>query len=131
MLKLISLLFTGLFCIYASLAQAPIADFTAAPLSACVGETISFTNNSSTNGGSDIQGYGWDFGDGNASTDESPQHIYSLPGTYTITLVTTNITGEADAEVKPNYITILPSPSVGFTPLGLRLHRAFNSKLSE
>ena len=119
MLKLISLLFTGLFCVYASHAQAPIADFSAAPLSACVGETISFTNNSSTNGGSDIQGYGWDFGDGNASTDESPQHIYSLPGTYTITLVTTNITGEADAEVKPNYITILPSPSVGFTPLGL------------
>ena len=119
MLKLPFLLISGLFCIFVSNAQAPNADFTALPLTACVGEIINFTNTSSANGGSAIQGYVWDFGDGNSSNDESPEHSYSLSGTYTITLVATNNTGDADAEVKPNYITILPSPNVSFTPLGL------------
>ncbi len=117
--KLITLLIFSLLYCATSWSQAPTADFSAAPLSACVGETINFTNSSSTNGGADIQEYTWDFGDGNASNDESTTHSYSLPGTYTVTLVVTNTLGEADAEVKPNYITILPSPNVDFTPLGL------------
>jgi len=28
----------------------------------------------------------WDFGDGSTSTDAMPQHAYTLPGTYTVTL---------------------------------------------
>ena len=119
MLKYINLLFFSLLCCSISLSQAPTADFSADPLSACTGELIDFTNTSSTNGGAEIQDYVWDFGDGNTSNDESTSHSYSLPGTYTVTLVITNTAGEADAEVKPNYITILPSPDVSFTPLGL------------
>lgn len=117
--KLIILLIFSLLCYINGWSQGPTADFTATPLSACVGEIINFTNTSSTNGGAAIQNYGWDFGDGNASNDESTTHSYSVSGTYTITLVVTNSLGEADAEVKPFYITILPSPTVSFTPLGL------------
>tara|TARA_Y100001978_G_C23702839_1_gene442401 strand:- start:4228 stop:8010 length:3783 start_codon:yes stop_codon:yes gene_type:complete len=119
MLKYINLLFFISLAYVISLAQTPTADFSADPLSACTGELINFTNSSSTNGGAEIQDYVWDFGDGNTSNDESTSHSYALPGTYTVTLVITNSIGEADAEVKPNYITILPSPNISFTPLGL------------
>lgn len=33
-----------------------------------------------------ITSYNWDFGDGNTSTLESPEHIYWIPGIYTVTL---------------------------------------------
>jgi PKD repeat protein len=86
---------------------------------ACVGENILFTNSSQTNGGSPIQGFVWDFGDGNSSTDESVSHSYALPGTYTVILVATNASGAADPEIKDSYITILPTPSAEFDPIGL------------
>ncbi len=31
----------------------------------------------------------WDFGDGNSSTEEHPQHFYTVPGTYTVILTIT------------------------------------------
>ena len=99
-------------------AQSPTANFTANPLSACAGVPISFTNTSVTNGGSAIVNTSWDFGDGNAATTSNATHAYSLPGTYTVTLVTTNASGNVDAEIKPNYITILPAPTVGFSITG-------------
>lgn len=41
--------------------------------------------------------YQWDFGDGTAiSTEESPSHVYSAAGTYTVTLTAVGITGEED-----------------------------------
>ena len=63
--------------------------------------------------------YAWDFGDGNTSTEESVLHSYALPGNYTVVLVVTNASGEADPEVKDNYITILPTPNADFDPMGL------------
>ena len=61
-----------------------IANFTA-PDTACAGSTIPFTNLS---GGA--SGQTWVFGDGNGSTAVSPSHTYALPGTYTVTLTSTN-----------------------------------------
>jgi len=61
-----------------------IANFTA-PDTACAGSTIPFTNLS---GGA--SGQTWDFGDTNGSTAISPTHTYALPGTYTVTLTSTN-----------------------------------------
>ncbi len=45
--------------------------------------TINFTN-SSTNGAT----YAWDFGDGNSSTLEDPNHTYGSNNTYTVQLIT-------------------------------------------
>ncbi len=46
------------------------------------GYTYSFTNMSSD----DLRTRLWDFGDGQTSTDENPQHTYQIPGVYQVCL---------------------------------------------
>ncbi len=51
----------------------------------CAGDTICFTENSSSSTGGLM--YNWDFGDSSAmDSNQSPCHSYSLPGSYTIVL---------------------------------------------
>jgi PKD repeat protein len=51
--------------------------------------------------------YQWNFGDGSAtSDDQSPSHVYSTLGTYTVTLTAIGITGDEDKNVKTEVITI-------------------------
>ncbi|MFM7466682.1 MAG: PKD domain-containing protein [Crocinitomicaceae bacterium] len=100
-------------------AQSPIANFTANPTSACSNVPISFNSTSNANGGPAITNYVWDFGDGSTGVGTTVTHSYSNSGTYTVTLVVTNASGIADAEVKPNHITILPSPNASYTVSGL------------
>jgi PKD repeat protein len=95
-------------------AQAPIANFTASPLQVCEGSAINFTN-TSTAGGAAIVNYTWDFGDGIPATTPNASHTYASPGTYTVTLVVTAVNGQADAEVKTNYVTVHPKPVANFT----------------
>gem|GEM_PF-3618602 len=56
--------------------------------------TVNFAN-SSTNAVS----YVWDFGDGNASTDENPSHTFTTNGVYQIALTATSATGCTDTFV--------------------------------
>ena len=51
------------------------------PANGCAPFTVSFNNS-----GSSATNYIWDFGDGGVSYIPSPSHIYTTPGTYTITL---------------------------------------------
>ena len=113
----------------------PVADFELSPLTGVYASitTINFTNK--TTGVGPIT-YLWNFGDTNTSTSENPTHIYSTPGTYTITLTATNV-GGSDSEIKTNIITvssgIVPvasftlTPSVGDIPLSV----AFTNTTSE
>jgi len=89
----------------------PGASFNSAT-TACLGDTIFFANTSTSNGG--ITGYSWDFGDGSSSvTTASPNHIYTTPGSYQVTLrCSTNQC--IDDTVKT--IVISPAPQVAFTP---------------
>ena len=100
-------------------AQSPVANFTANPLTVCVGQPVSFTNTSIANGGPALASYQWDFGDGTAATTTNASHAFSTAGTFTITLVATNANGVADAEIKPAYITVNPLPNVNFGMNGL------------
>ncbi|MBL7690652.1 MAG: PKD domain-containing protein [Flavipsychrobacter sp.] len=53
----------------------------------CKADTVLFTNTSTP--AADLT-YTWTFGDGSVSTVTNPQHIYTLPGNYDVTLVITN-----------------------------------------
>lgn len=50
--------------------------------------------------------YQWDFGDGSASTDYYPSHIYTKPGNYTITLIAHN-PGTGCSDTVSHTITIV------------------------
>lgn len=69
----------------------------------CLNQIVHFTNTSNTNNGSDILNYFWDFGDGNFSYVENPQHSFETPGEYDVNLWITNACGcisKALAKVK-------------------------------
>lgn len=87
--------------------------FTATPLTGCSPLSVTFTNGS-FNGTS----YHWNFGDGNTDTAANPTHIYTTPGTYTVTLISysTTICGVvSDTTVITNYITVDSSAVASFT----------------
>ncbi|NOT29161.1 MAG: PKD domain-containing protein, partial [Planctomycetes bacterium] len=87
-----------------------VADFGAAPASGVAPLSVAFTDLSSSN----ATGWAWDFGDGTASTLESPVHVFAAPGTYDVTLSVTSPTG-TDARTYPGLITVLqPPPEAGF-----------------
>jgi len=65
--------------------------------------TINFQNASI---GTGTLNYLWDFGDGVTSTQVSPSHIYSTPGSYTVQLIVINSTGCRDTLTQPNAVTI-------------------------
>ena len=88
------------------------ADFVASDVEVCAGESINFTDLSSSPGG--IVSWVWDFGDGNSSTVQNPSHAYASAGTYTVILTVNNGTTSID-EVKPSYILVHPLPQPSFT----------------
>ena len=90
----------------------PNVDFTATPTQVCLGESIQFTD--LTTSTSPIQTWLWNFGDGQESSLQNPSHTYTFPGTFTITLLINNGSGTF-AEQKIGYITVHPLPEVSFT----------------
>lgn len=50
----------------------------------------------------------WDFGDGNTSTQQSPQHKYLEAGDFTVTLTATGFFND-DTETKTNFIISVPA----------------------
>jgi PKD repeat protein len=88
---------------------APVANFTATPITGTAPLTVQF-NDLSTNSPT---GWLWDF-DNNGiidSTVKNPSYIYMNPGTYAVRLQATNAIG-SDTEIKTGYITVTsPNPS--------------------
>ena len=68
-----------------ALNRPPVADFSYSPPSPLAGEAVSFTDKSYDPDGSIVYWH-WDFGDGAASSERNPSHVYTSPGTYTVTL---------------------------------------------
>jgi PKD repeat protein len=90
-----------------STTPSPVADFEADTTEGCGSLTVQFTDLSSN----DPTSWSWDFGDGNTSNVENPQHNYTSMGTYTVILTATNAYGD-DVEQKFGYITVYPALEV-------------------
>lgn len=85
-------------------AVAPVTSFTRSPASGPVGTTVTGTDTSTNTPTS----WDWDWGDGTAhSTTQNPTHVYTRPGTFTISMVATNAAGSGSAATAT--VTILPS----------------------
>jgi len=83
----------------------PDAQFKGFPTSGTAPLTVSFTDLST---GSPNK-WQWDFGDGSVSTEQHPEHTYSAPGEYTVTLTVENPFGMS-TEVREKYIRVLEKP---------------------
>lgn len=84
----------------------PRADFTAVPTSGQLPLEVQFTDLST---GIPLK-WAWNFGDGSTSTERTPLHRYSVPGSFTVSLVVENKFG-SDKKTVPGYI------SAGITPV--------------
>jgi PKD repeat protein len=105
--------------------KAPVATFTASPTSGYAPLEVVFTDSSTGTPSS----WKWDFGDGTASIEKNPTHIYNKKGKYSVSLTVKNLKGK-DTIKKNRYITILASlkapiatftasPTSGNTPLNV------------
>ncbi|MFA6363622.1 PKD domain-containing protein [Methanoregula sp.] len=90
---------------------APQPDFTSNLTSGSVPLPVKFTDSSTRSPTS----WNWSFGDGGTSTLQNPEHIYSAPGTYTVSLKATNTIGN-DTIIRTGYIKVSAfSPEAYFT----------------
>ncbi len=88
-----------------NLIAAPVADFSALPLSGNAPLNVQFTDTSTGN----ITSWAWDFDNSGGppdSTLQNPQCLYINPGIYTVSLTVTG-PGGSDTMTKVNYIAVL------------------------
>ncbi len=90
----------------------PVASFTAGTTSFCDSGSVSFINTSF-----DTDTYLWDFGDGTSvSQTANPSHTYTLPGTYTVSLVGTDtLMNLQDDTIQAGFIVVGTLPMVHAT----------------
>ncbi|MDQ1353711.1 MAG: family peptidase, partial [Acidobacteriota bacterium] len=86
---------------------APVAAFTASATNITVGNSVTFTDQSTNNPTS----WSWTFEGGTpaTSTSQNPTVTYNTPGVFNVTLVASNAQG-SDTEAKVDYITVSEVP---------------------
>lgn len=89
---------------------APQAAFTSNPVQGVAPLNVQFLNRST----GQINAYSWNFGDGNISSEEDPQHTFIVPGAYTVTLVVSGPGGTSS--VQSTIVVAAPVPTVTLTP---------------
>lgn len=85
-----------------------VADFEADETEGEAPLTVQFTD-LSTEEETTITDWAWDFGDGNTSDEQDPEHTYDNAGAYTVTLTVTDGV-LADTEIKSEYIIVSEPP---------------------
>ncbi len=83
-------------------------DFSISSLTGCDSIYVDFVDLSSVN--SSVY---WDFGDGNSSIINNPQHVYSDQGFYDVTLYSTSVDGCKDTLQRKEYVKF-KSPTIDF-----------------
>ena len=94
-------------------AAAPVASFSASPVSGTAPLAVKFTDASSGS----INSWSWSFGNGATSKAQSPTYTYAVPGTYTVSLTVAG-TGGSNTVTKTNRITVTAA-GTGVSTAGL------------
>ena len=87
----------NIYAIGSGLSPAPVPGFTATVTSGAAPLPVTFTDTSTVLAGTM---WNWSFGDStwfNATVSSNPDHTYTMPGTYTVTLTVTNASGSSTA----------------------------------
>ncbi|HEY1741093.1 MAG TPA: PKD domain-containing protein, partial [Acidimicrobiia bacterium] len=88
----------------------PTASFT----DTCNGLVCKFDGSGSTDPDGHVVSYAWDFGDTHTDTVEAPQHSFTTPGMYTVTLTVTDDGGDTGTTSAQITVVDLP-PTAAFT----------------
>ncbi len=96
-----------------TVASALVASFTISPASPTIGQTVTFT--STVTGGTTPYVYAWTFGDGGSSNLPSPTHVYTAPGTYTVTLMVTDSSTPTQTRTASTPLTVTAPFAADFT----------------
>ena len=100
--------------IYIRVGPAVAADFIAAPTVVAAGSPVQFTDRSTSADPSfPVNSWNWDFGDGGTSTAPNPSHVYTTPGTYSVTLTVEN-DFRVNTTIKVGYIDVKPAVEASF-----------------
>jgi gliding motility-associated-like protein len=94
----------------------PVVSFTLPSSSGCPALGVQFTDASVVGTGVTVT-YFWDFGDGQTSTLQNPFHVYTVPGSYTVslTIITHNGCVDTLTFIIPNAVTVFPVPQAGIS----------------
>ncbi|MBN2416072.1 aryl-sulfate sulfotransferase [bacterium] len=84
---------------------APVADFSADIRTGECPLQVQFQDDSENM----VTNWQWNFGDGHFSNEQSPTHLYNLPGVYTVTLTVTG-PGGIDTRARNDYIIVREKP---------------------
>lgn len=83
----------------------PVADFAATPVTGQAPLSVTFTDASVGS----VTSWAWSFGDGTTSTLQSPVHVYTAAGTYSVSLTATGA-GGSNTAVRTGLITVSAPP---------------------
>jgi gliding motility-associated-like protein len=92
----------------------PKADFTINKASVCIGDAVSFTDDSDGKDGTVTQWF-WNFGDGGTSNVQNPTHLYSTVNNYSISLYIINSIG-CNSDTVSKGFDVYPYPVISAGP---------------
>jgi len=113
----------------------PVADFSASPRVGLPPLGVQFTDESE----GEVDSWEWDFGDEGSSFEQNPVHVYTAPGSYTVTLRVDGAEGPGQ-ETKEDHVHVVGAPHglmikneggavvAAFTPVGDLLLRGSMSE---
>jgi PKD repeat protein len=110
--------------------QWPVAVATANTSGGDIPLAVNFSSVGTTDLDGTVASYLWDFGDSTTSTQPSPQHTYTTPGKYVVTLTVTDDIGARTSETvsidasAPNQLPVakfVVTPATGKAPLNVTL----------
>jgi gliding motility-associated-like protein len=79
------------------------------PAAICLGDSVN-PQDASTASGSSVLKWNWDFGDGSVATQQKPVHVYTVAGTYKVSMVVTSAVGcQSDTAIKNIVVNPLPT----------------------